>query len=817
MRDVLLADEPDAQWAEEPRVAAAAVVAEARRVAAGAALATGQVGSAAALATEALRHDPYDEQAVRTLMRALAAAGRPATALAEYARFRELLGDELGVEPSAQTRACTSASSAKRTARTGPGGRVEHAGGPRRAAGHPGRGAGGRRGTGRPPHGRAGRREVGADGYAWGTAAAARGVTVLRGRAEEGELALQPVLDALAANLTDLPEDLRPDTDPGGSGSGLPGPRATADALSLRVFAQLDDAVRTLSGPGRVVLLLDDGDETDPVTWAWIAHLRRRREPPILLVVALRDRARAPLDPDLVVEVPALRLEDARELVGDDRAERLWQRSGGNALLLTELARADLGEGDRPSGSLRETVSARLRRTGDAAPTLRTAAVLGAGVDLDLLAAVVGLPPIDVLAHLDTGVGQAFIDERAGTLAFRARPGASGGRGGGRQRAAGLDPPVRDPSARPAPRREPARAGTSRPRGCGDLTLAAASLVEASDLALARLDLAGAERLLDEAIGFDDRAPLRLRRSRVRMSRGDLDGADADAEHAMATDDTGEALELRAWAARNRHDLDGAVRLGRAAAAAATDPTIRASSLIAVAFGHRGNGDLRAAETVLEEAVDAPDELGLPAWPGVLRVHQGRPSEALATLEPHARGRGPPRHPGLLGRAHPPDDGARLRPARAGPPTRCASWTASSGRSSGAAPRCGTPGCSTPTAAGCCATSGTSAPRRWRSRDSSWPARRRSSRSATSTWPTACCARATSRGPRTVSRSRRPSRARGASTTSGDSTSGGACCSPGWPSRGTSPRRRSRPRSPSRPRPTSGATSATPCSAAWSG
>ena len=171
-------------------------------------------------------------------------------------------------------------------------------------------------------------------------------------------------------------------------------------------------------------------------------------------------------------------------------------------------------------------------------------------------------------------------------------------------------------------------------RECGDLALAAASLVEASDLALARLDLAGAERLLDEAIGFDDRAPLRLRRSRVRMSRGDLDGADADAEHAMATDDTGEALELRAWAARNRHDLDGAVRLGRAAATAATDPTIRASSLIAVAFGHRGNGDLRAAESVLEEAVDAPDELGLPAWAGVLRVHQGRPSEALATLEP---------------------------------------------------------------------------------------------------------------------------------------------------------------------------------------
>ena len=118
------------------------------------------------------------------------------------------------------------------------------------------------------------------------------------------------------------------------------------------------------------------------------------------------------------------------------------------------------------------------------------------------------------------------------------------------------------------------------------------------------------------------------------MSRGDLDGADADAVAAMATDETGEALELRAWAARNRHDLDGAIRLGRAAAGAATDPTIRASSLIAVAFGHRGNGDLRQAEAVLDEAAGAPAELGLPAWTGVLRVHQGRPADGLATLEP---------------------------------------------------------------------------------------------------------------------------------------------------------------------------------------
>jgi hypothetical protein len=37
---------------------------------------------------------------------------------------------------------------------------------------------------------------------------------------------------------------------------------------------------------------------------------------------------------------------------------------------------------------------------------------------------------------------------------------------------------------------------------------------------------------------------------------------------------------------------------------------------------------------VLVEAAGAPAELGMPAWTGVLRVHQGRPADGLATLEP---------------------------------------------------------------------------------------------------------------------------------------------------------------------------------------
>ena len=629
VRGPLLADETDAEWAAAPRSAAATSVAEVRRVAAAAALATGQVGDAAAYATDALRTDPYDEAALRILMRAHAAAGRPASALAEFARVRELLAEELGVDPAPETRALH-----EELLREDP----PPAAAPEQVPGLVGRVTELRALDAELARSYAGARVVVVSGEpgvgktalldAWATTSTAHGTVVLRGRAEQGELALQPVLDALAGHLADV-------APPGdwAAAEGLPGPGATADALSLRVFAHLDDAVRSLPAGSGTALILDDADGADPVTWAWLAHLRRRRAPALLVVVALRDAGAAGVSADGAVPLGPLDAAGAAELVGQENAGDLLERCGGNPLLLTELARAGVGPGEEVPGSLREAVGARLRRTGAAEPVLQTAAVLGAAIDLDLLAAVLGASPMDVLEQLDVGVRQEFLSERAGELAFRhelVRLAVAAGTSAARRawlhrRAAEV---LRSrPDAPPLELARHARAG-------GDRSLAAEGLAHAAGIALSRLDLTGAERLLDEAIELQDSGPLRLRRSRVRMSRGDLDGADTDAVVAMATDETGEALELRAWAARNRHDLDGAIRLGRAAAGTATDPTIRGSSLIAVAFGHRGNGDLRQAEAVLAEAADAPPELGLPAWTGVLRVHQGRPAEGLATLEP---------------------------------------------------------------------------------------------------------------------------------------------------------------------------------------
>ena len=56
-------------------------------------------------AARGLDHDPYDEAALRSLMRAHAALGRPASALAAYAEVRARLAEDLGVSPAAETEA----------------------------------------------------------------------------------------------------------------------------------------------------------------------------------------------------------------------------------------------------------------------------------------------------------------------------------------------------------------------------------------------------------------------------------------------------------------------------------------------------------------------------------------------------------------------------------------------------------------------------------------------------------------------------------------------------------------------------------------
>jgi DNA-binding SARP family transcriptional activator len=104
-RGPVLAEEPDADWAEPSRRAAERLAVHARQAAWRAALAVGDQGGALAHAEAALGADPLDEAAHRAAMLAHLRAGEPAAALAAYERLRATLADELGTDPAPDTQA----------------------------------------------------------------------------------------------------------------------------------------------------------------------------------------------------------------------------------------------------------------------------------------------------------------------------------------------------------------------------------------------------------------------------------------------------------------------------------------------------------------------------------------------------------------------------------------------------------------------------------------------------------------------------------------------------------------------------------------
>jgi DNA-binding SARP family transcriptional activator len=100
-----LLPEEDGAWLDGPRATLARTLTELRSIAAEAALRVGDPLGAVAAASEALQHDPYDEAALRNLMRGQVALGRPASALAAYAAARARLVEDLGVSPDPATEA----------------------------------------------------------------------------------------------------------------------------------------------------------------------------------------------------------------------------------------------------------------------------------------------------------------------------------------------------------------------------------------------------------------------------------------------------------------------------------------------------------------------------------------------------------------------------------------------------------------------------------------------------------------------------------------------------------------------------------------
>ena len=359
-RGPLLPDD-DGTWVAAERQRCATLVARARTVAAEAALAADDPAAAELAAEAALADDPYDEALWRVLMRAQLATGRPAAALASYARARRRLADDLGVSPDAETRRLHAEILAAPPDPPPP-------------APSPGR---------RPVVGRRAEldrldtylagadtgRVVVVEGDAgigktalvehFARHVGERGGRVLVAHADElgRDLPMQPLLDALASIP---PSDADAGTRRAAAGPALdawPTASAVTDTASERAawFEAVMDAMCGDDPSHPTLLVVDDAEVADATTLAWLAWVADQRGPLLVLATArpghhlVGERLElGPLDVDAVGELVGGRPDPQRD-------RDLHRRSAGNPLLAIAIAAAP-GDG-RPS-TVEEAVAA---------------------------------------------------------------------------------------------------------------------------------------------------------------------------------------------------------------------------------------------------------------------------------------------------------------------------------------------------------------------------------------------------------------------------------------------------------------------------
>ena len=223
--------------------------------------------------------------------------------------------------------------------------------------------------------------------------AAERRFTVLRGRATEleSDVPFAAVVEALEP-LDDV---------------ALATPASPAERW--RLHRGLRERLDALPGGHPFALVLDDVHWADPATLELLEHLMRRPpERPHLLVAALRpgdvaERLLA-IRPAAALDLGPLAREAAEPLlaglVDPDERERMFTQSGGNPLLLEELARAGPGA-EAPGGIVAAIGAERAALPAPARMLLDGAAIAGDPFDLDLAAAAGGLDADHALTGLD--------------------------------------------------------------------------------------------------------------------------------------------------------------------------------------------------------------------------------------------------------------------------------------------------------------------------------------------------------------------------------------------------------------------------------
>jgi len=641
------------EWAQLRQAELERLISRARLVAATALLGAGDWMAALDAASAAAERDPYDEAALRVLLRAYVMGGRVAGALAVYASARERMADELGIDPSPETTALYTAilrgelTMPERPSPAAPGlvGRADELACLEAVAARAAGGGvevavvDGEAGIGKTTLLRA-----------WADRRGAAGDTVLMASCGplDRSLPLDALLTALAARLRGLgPEG---SADILGADAALlapllnmaPGPRLKgapmlADSMlgPAVLYSALVRAIGRLAERAPLVVVIDDAHLAGPALPDWLRFVRRE-DVALAIVAAVRSGEGEPLPATAFIHLGALGRDAAAELVGPGRVDELYARSKGHPLFLTELAQQAAGA-ELPA-SLVESVSARCDELGPAGLLLRTAAVIGPELDADLLAAVLGRPVIALLDEAEQAVAKQFLVEDDGIFRFRHElvrealaASATAGRAALLHRQAGrvLD---RRPDADPLTVASHARLG-------GDLALASRALREASARTAERFDYTAAEALLDDAMRLHPDPDLWLARARVRTLRGRYAGALEDVERAGAAGAA--ALEVGAWASYFGRDFAQAAQFAEDGALAAEDAATRARCLAIGGRTHHAAGDLARAELLLGEAfslAEGADRVAAAGWLGVLRSHQSRVEEALALLRPAARG-----------------------------------------------------------------------------------------------------------------------------------------------------------------------------------
>ncbi len=645
------------EWAQLRLAELDRLAGRARRVAATVLFEAGDWMAAADAATAAMAADGYDEESLRILLRAYVAGGRVAAALAAYARARERLAAELGTDPSPQTVALYIAILRGELPAPPP---VPA----RRPAGLVGRDdelayldtTAGRARDGSTElvvvDGEAG---IGKTALlrAWAAQRAAAGDTVLM--ASCGQLDRTMPLDALLTALSALLRRLGPDV-----AADLLGPDevtltallgAALDPARPRpagieplladsmlgpavLYAALVRVAARLARRGPLVVVIDDAHLAGHALANWLSFARRENMP-ATVVAAVRSGEGPPLPATASVHLGLLGREAAAELVGPSRADELYERSKGHPLFLTELAQ-QTAQAELPA-SLVESVSARCDELGRAGAMLRAAAVIGPELDIELLAALLGRPAVDLLDDAERAAAQQLLAADGGTFRFRHElvrealaASATAGRAALLHRQAGRVL-ARQPYADPAMVAYHARLG-------GDLVLAARSLRTAAERAAERFDHAAAEALLDDALALHPEPEAWLERARVRTRRRRYPQALADVELAAAAGAA--ALEVGAWACYFDRRFAQAAQFAADGALAAADPAIRSRCLAVGGRTRHAAGDLAQAELLLGEAfalAEGTERVTAAAWLGVLRAHQSKTEEALALLRPAAR------------------------------------------------------------------------------------------------------------------------------------------------------------------------------------